>query len=60
MGELAGGAIEVAAASDEAAIVVVPVVAVFLIGCAVLLGALIDHFIPTAQSLPQALKALRH
>jgi len=112
----------VAAGSDEAAIVVVPVVAVFLIGCAlffgagalvllyfgwevllavavelafsyatartavrvtregwasaavrltwkplagavlcaVALGATIDHFIPTAQTLPQALKALRH
>jgi len=122
IGELAGGAIEVAAGSDEAAIVVVPVVAVFLIGCAlffgagalvllyfgwevllavavelafsyatartavrvtregwasaavrltwkplagavlcaVALGATIDHFIPTAQTLPQALKALRH
>lgn len=122
MGELAGGAIEAAAGSDEAAIVVVPVVAVFLIGCAVvfgagalvllyfgwevllavavelafsyatartavrvtregwasaavrltwkplagavlcavLLGATIDHFIPTAQSLPQALKVMRH
>jgi X-X-X-Leu-X-X-Gly heptad repeat protein len=122
MGELAGGAIEAAAGSDEAAIVVVPVVAVFLIGCAlffgagalvllyfgwevllavavelafsyatartavrvsregwasaavrltwkplagavlcaVVLGATIDYFIPTAQSLPQALKALRH
>lgn len=122
MGELAGGAIEAAAGSDEAAIVVVPVVAVFLIGCviffgagalvllyfgwevllavavelafsyatartavrvsregwasaavrltwkplagavvcAVALGATIDYFIPTAQSLPQALKAVRH
>jgi len=38
-GDLAGGAIEVAAGSDEAAIVVVPVVAVFLIGCAILFGA---------------------
>jgi hypothetical protein len=28
--------------------------------CAVMLGATIDYFIPTAQSLPQALKALRH
>lgn len=122
MGELAGGALEAAAGSDEAAIVVVPVVAVFLIGCvvffgagalvllyfgwevllavavelafsyatartavrvtregwasaavrltwkplagavlcAVVLGAAIDYFIPTAQSLPQALRALRH
>ena len=119
---VAGDAIEVAAGSDEAAIVVVPVVAVFLIGCviifgagalvllyfgrevllavavelafsyatartavrvtregwasaavrltwkplagavlcAVALGATIDHFIPTAQSLPQALRDLRH
>lgn len=38
-GDMAGGAIEVAAGSDEAAIVVVPVVAVFLIGCAILFGA---------------------
>jgi len=37
--ELAGGAIEVAAASDEAAVVVVPVVVLFLIGCAVFFGA---------------------
>jgi hypothetical protein len=27
--------------------------------CAVMLGATIDHFIPTAQSLPQALKILK-
>jgi len=122
MGELAGGALEAAAGSDEAAVVVVPVVAVFLIGCAiffgtgalvllyfgwevllvvavelafsyatartavrvtregwasaavrltwkplagavlcaVMLGATIDYFIPTAQSLPQALRVLRH
>ncbi|MDP3652150.1 MAG: hypothetical protein Q8R67_10755 [Rhodoferax sp.] len=121
LGDLAGSAIEVAAGSDEAAIVVVPVVAVFLVGsaifvgagslvllyfgwevllavavelafsyatartavrvsregwasaavrltwkplagavvCAVALGAAIDHFIPTAQSLPQALKVLQ-
>ena len=39
VGDLAGGAIEAAAGSDEAAIVVVPVVAVFLIGCAILFGA---------------------
>lgn len=38
-GDLASGAIEVAASSDEDAIVVVPVVAVFLIGCALVLGA---------------------
>jgi hypothetical protein len=122
LGELTGGALEVAAGSDEAAIVVVPVVVVFLMGCsiffgagalvlmyfgwevllavavelafsyatartairvsragwasaavrltwkplagavvcAVLLGATIDYFMPAAQSLPQALKALRH
>lgn len=120
LGDLAGGALEVAAGSDEAAIVVVPVVAVFLMGCAlflgagslvllyfgwevllavavelafsyatartavrvsregwasaavrltwkplagavvcaVALGAAIDHFLPAAQSLPQALQAL--
>jgi hypothetical protein len=120
MGELAGGAIEAAAGSDEGAIVIVPVVAVFLLGCtlflgagslvllyfgwevllavavelafsyatartavrvsregwafaavrltwkplagavvcAVLLGATIDYFLPTAQSLPQALKMM--
>lgn len=120
LGDLAGGAIEVAASADEAAIVVVPVVAVFLMGCAlflgagslvllyfgwevllavavelafsyatartavrvsregwasaavrltwkplagavvcaVMLGAAIDHFIPAAQSLPQALRVL--
>ena len=28
--------------------------------CAVLLGATIDHFIPQAQSLPEALRILRH
>lgn len=39
VGDLAGGAIEVAASADEAAIVVVPVVAVFLMGCALFLGA---------------------
>ena len=38
-GELAGGAIELAANSDDAAVVVVPVVAVFLIGLAILFGA---------------------
>lgn len=36
---LAGNAIEVAAGSDEAAVVVVPVVAVFVMGCAFFLGA---------------------
>jgi hypothetical protein len=119
--ELAGGAIEAAADSDDAAVVVVPVVAVFLIACAlvfgvgslallyfgwevllavaveiafsyasaraavrvtregwastavrltwkplagalvcaVTLGASIDYFIPSAQTLPQALKVLK-
>ena len=28
--------------------------------CAVLLGATIDHFMPQAQSLPEALRILRH
>lgn len=37
--DLATGALEAAAGADEAAIVVVPVVAVFLLGLAVLLGA---------------------
>lgn len=39
MGELASGAIEAVAGADEAAIVVVPVVAIFLVGLAVVLGA---------------------
>ncbi|MBX3654943.1 MAG: hypothetical protein KIS62_16110 [Ramlibacter sp.] len=38
IGNLASGAIEVAAGSDEGAVVVVPVVAVFLVGLAVLFG----------------------
>lgn len=121
MGDLASGALEAAGSADEGAIVVVPVVAVFLIGCAivfgtgslmllyfgwealltvtvelafsyvtartavrvvregwlsaairltwkpllgavfcaVLLGGLIDHFVPDAQSLPHAIKLLR-
>ncbi|MFM9901045.1 MAG: hypothetical protein ACKVOT_08515 [Polaromonas sp.] len=120
-GGVVSGAFEVAAGADEGAIVVVPVVAVFLIGvalvfgvgsllmlyfgweallavaveltftyvsartavrvvregwlsaavrltwkpmlgallCAVLLGAVIDHFIPAAQSLPQAIRWLQ-
>ena len=37
--KMAGGALEAAASSDEGAIVVVPVVAVFLIGCAIFFGA---------------------
>jgi hypothetical protein len=119
--DLAGNAIAAAAESDEAAIVVVPVVAIFVLGiaiffgagalfllyfgwevllavavelafsyasarvavrvtragwaatavrltwkplagaviCAATLGATIDHFIPSAQSLPQALKIVR-
>ena len=118
---LVSDAIEAASGADEGAIVVIPVVAVFMIGmalifgvgsllmlyfgweallavavelaftyvsartavrvaregwllaavrltwkpmlgaltCAVLLGALIDHFIPTAQSLPQAIRWLQ-
>ena len=121
IGELASGALEVAAGADEGAVVVIPVVAIFLIGCAlvfgvgslmllyfgwealltvavelafsyvsartavrvvregwlsaavrltwkpllgalfcaVLLGAMIDYFIPTAHSLPQALKIIQ-
>ena len=39
VGDFAAGAFEAAAGADEAAIVVVPVVAVFLLGLAVLLGA---------------------
>jgi hypothetical protein len=39
VGEVASGALEVAAGADEGAIVVVPVVAVFLVGVAVLFGA---------------------
>lgn len=39
LGDLAGGAFEAAAGSDEGAVVVVPVVAIFLIGAAVVLGA---------------------
>jgi hypothetical protein len=38
VGELASGAVEAAAASDEGAVVVVPVVAVFLVGLAVVFG----------------------
>ena len=120
LGDVAGGAFEAAASADEGAVVVVPVVAIFLIGvallfgvgalallyfgwevllavavelafsvstarafvgveregwlsavvrltwkpllgavvCAVLLGATIDHFMPQAQSLPEALHLL--
>lgn len=121
LGELAGGALEAAGSADEGAIVVVPVLAIFLLGaalffgagalallyfgwdvllavavelafsaaaaraamgveragwlgaavrltykpllgallCAVLLGAGLDHFLPQAQSLPEALRLLR-
>jgi hypothetical protein len=121
IGDMASGALEAAASADEGAIVVVPVVAVFLVGiaivlgagsllmlyfgweallavavelaftyvsartavrvaregwlaaavrltwkpmlgallCAVMLGAVIDHFMPTAQSLPQAIRLMQ-
>ncbi|MDP1953987.1 MAG: hypothetical protein Q8K71_05875 [Polaromonas sp.] len=39
LGDVASGALEAAGSADEGAIVVIPVVAVFLIGCAVFLGA---------------------
>lgn len=39
LGDIAGGALEVAAGADEGAIVAVPVVAIFLVGCALLFGA---------------------
>jgi hypothetical protein len=39
IGDLAGGALEVAAGADEGAVVVVPVLAIFLIGLAVVSGA---------------------
>ncbi|MES2954782.1 MAG: hypothetical protein V4711_04950 [Pseudomonadota bacterium] len=39
LGDIAGGALEAAGSADEGAVVVVPVVAIFLIGCAVFLGA---------------------
>lgn len=121
MGDMVGGALDAAGSADEAAVVVIPVVAVFLIGCAVffgagslllayfgwetllavavelafsyasarvavrvvregwlsaalrltwkpllgavvcavILGAAIDHFVPAANSLPQAIKLLK-
>ena len=121
LGPLASGAFEVAGSADEGAVIVVPVLAVFLIGvavvlgagslvlvyfgvdallavaievafsytaartavrvsregwlsaavrlswkpllgalaCALLLGASIDHFLPQANSLPEALRLLR-
>ena len=39
MGDMASGAFEAAGSADEAAVVVIPVVAVFVIGCAVFFGA---------------------
>jgi hypothetical protein len=121
LGDVAGGALEAAGSADEGAIVVVPVIAIFLVGCAivfgagslmllyfgwdalltvavelafsyvsaraairvaregwlsaairltwkpllgalfcaVLLGGTIDYFMPTAQSLPQAIKLMK-
>ncbi len=38
-GKMVSGALEAAGSADEAAVVVVPVVAIFLIGCAVFFGA---------------------
>lgn len=120
IGDLAGGALDVVGSADEGAIIVVPVLAIFLIGiaivfgagwlvllyfgsdvllavtleiafsyvsaraavrlaregwlsaalrltwkpllgavvCAVVLGAAIDHFMPAAQSLPQAVRMM--
>ena len=122
LGDVAGGALEAVGSAYEGAIVVVPIVAIFLIGsavllgagslamaffgwdallavavelafsvataraamgveregwlgaavrltwkpllgallCAVLLGATIDHFLPDVQSLPEAVRLLRH
>lgn len=122
LGDAAGGAMDVLGGADEGAVVVIPVVAIFLVGaaiffgagsllllffgwevlltvavelafsyvsaraavrvvregwvsaavrltwkpmlgalaCAVLLGATIDHFIPAANSLPQALRLISH
>lgn len=122
IGDLAGGALEAAASADEGAVIVVPVVAIFLAGialvtgagalallyfgwdallavaveiafsyvsaraavrvaregwltvavkltwkplhgallCAVLLGAVIDRFMPQVNSLPQAVRVLLH
>ena len=38
-GDIAGGAFEAIGSADEGAIVVVPVIAIFLIGCAIVFGA---------------------
>ena len=122
MGDIASGALEAAAGADEGAVIVVPVLAIFLVGialvtgagalallyfgwdallavaveiafsyvsaraavrvaregwltvavkltwkpllgallCAVLLGAVIDRFMPQVNSLPQAVRVLLH
>ena len=39
LGELAGGALEAVGGADEGALIVVPVAAIFAIGCAIVLGA---------------------
>jgi len=39
VGDAAGGALEIAAGADEGAIIVVPIVAIFLIGAAIVFGA---------------------
>jgi hypothetical protein len=39
LGDVATGALEAAAGADEGAVVAIPVVAIFLIGCALVLGA---------------------
>ena len=39
LGDLAGGALEAVGGADEGALIVVPVAAIFLIGCAIVLGA---------------------
>ena len=39
LGDLAGGALEAAGSADEGAIIVVPVIAIFLIGIAIVFGA---------------------
>lgn len=39
LGELAGGALEAAGSADEGAVVVIPVLAIFVVGIAVVLGA---------------------
>jgi hypothetical protein len=39
IGDVAGGALEIAAGADEGAVIVVPIVAIFLIGVAIVFGA---------------------